>query len=422
MYYGLAQLGAVFVPLNPRFTAEAGPRRARPGRPPLRGDRRPPPGRRHRLGAAGRGRPGVLDDPEVHETDADVIFFTSGTTGAPKGAMLSHRSNRLRTVRRRRASTGGRREHVPAVPLGGLASTHEHLARGRADRLRDAPHAETSSSGRAAPGRSTYADPGRLEPYLAAISWSVICSHCAGSTPGPRPRRWSCSTGSPRPFPADDDHDRLRVDRGERACARLPGEDLLRKPGSVGRPAPGLRAPRIEDGELWVTHPAAVLGYFRNPDATNAALVDGWYRTGDLVERDDEGYYRWWVGSTTCSDRRRDGRSARGRAGGPQRHPAVADGAVAASPTTLGQVRAAFVVLRPGTGWTRRGAPPLRAPPGRVQAPAPAPRRRPDPPNTGHRAGAAPPADGAGAGRHLGRPPAHLSGGARRWTTCCSTT
>ena len=41
--------------------------------------------------------------------------------------------------------------------------------------------------------------------------------------------------------------------------------------------------------------PQAFNGYFRNPEATAAAVVDGWYRTGDLVERDDEGYV-WVVG------------------------------------------------------------------------------------------------------------------------------
>ena len=128
----------------------------------------------------------------------------------------------------------------------------------------------------------------------------------------------------------------------------LASEDLLRKPGSVGMPAPGVM-PRIEDGEFWVRSPQMFLGYFRNPDATAAAVVDRWYRTGDLVERDDEGYL-WVVGRV--KDMIRTG----GETVAPpeidvvlQRHPAVADGAVAGIPDDdWGEIVAAFIVLRPG--------------------------------------------------------------------------
>ena len=94
----------------------------------------------------------------------------------------------------------------------------------------------------------------------------------------------------------------------------------------------------------------AFLGYFRNPEATAAVVVDGWYRTGDLVERDDEGYM-WVVGRV--KDIIRTG----GESVAPaevdvvmQRHPSVADAAVAGVPDDdWGEVVTAFVVLRPGT-------------------------------------------------------------------------
>ena len=78
-------------------------------------------------------------------------------------------------------------------------------------------------------------------------------------------------------------------------------------------------------------------------------MVDRWYRTGDLVERDDEGYL-WVVGRV--KDMIRTG----GETVAPpevdvvlQRHPAVADGAVAGIPDDdWGEVVAAFIVLRPG--------------------------------------------------------------------------
>ncbi len=83
----------------------------------------------------------------------------------------------------------------------------------------------------------------------------------------------------------------------------LPPEDAARKLGYAGKPYPhvdvALRDP--EDGtllegpgagELVVKGPNVFAGYWRNPEATAAAFADGWLLTGDLAERDDEGYYR----------------------------------------------------------------------------------------------------------------------------------
>ena len=60
-------------------------------------------------------------------------------------------------------------------------------------------------------------------------------------------------------------------------------------------PVPGVqaevRAPVGEVGELWVRGPNVMLGYWNRPDATAAALVDGWYRTGDLAREDEDGYF-----------------------------------------------------------------------------------------------------------------------------------
>jgi malonyl-CoA/methylmalonyl-CoA synthetase len=63
-----------------------------------------------------------------------------------------------------------------------------------------------------------------------------------------------------------------------------------RRAGTVGFPLPGISA-RIEDGELLVRGPNVFAGYWRRPDATAAAFTDGWFRTGDLASRSDDGYY-----------------------------------------------------------------------------------------------------------------------------------
>src|SRR6185369_6166969 len=46
-----------------------------------------------------------------------------------------------------------------------------------------------------------------------------------------------------------------------------------------------------ENGELWVKGPNVFAGYWNREDATRAAFVDGWFRTGDIAECSADGYY-----------------------------------------------------------------------------------------------------------------------------------
>jgi malonyl-CoA/methylmalonyl-CoA synthetase len=63
-----------------------------------------------------------------------------------------------------------------------------------------------------------------------------------------------------------------------------------RRPGSVGLPLPGVSV-RIVDGQIELKGSNVCSGYWNNPEATAAAFRDGWFRTGDLAERSDDGYY-----------------------------------------------------------------------------------------------------------------------------------
>jgi malonyl-CoA/methylmalonyl-CoA synthetase len=63
-----------------------------------------------------------------------------------------------------------------------------------------------------------------------------------------------------------------------------------RRAGTVGFPLPGISV-RIEESELLVRGPNVFAGYWRRPDATSAAFTGGWFRTGDLATRSDDGYY-----------------------------------------------------------------------------------------------------------------------------------
>ena len=138
----------------------------------------------------------------------------------------------------------------------------------------------------------------------------------------------------------------------------LPPEDAARKRGFAGKPYPhvdvALRDPetgRILDGaaegELLVRGPNVFAGYWRNPEATAAAFADGWLLTGDVAARDEDGYYRI-VGRT------KDMVISGGENVYPaeienvlHEHEAVAEAAVVGVPDERwGEVCLAFVVLR----------------------------------------------------------------------------
>lgn len=84
-------------------------------------------------------------------------------------------------------------------------------------------------------------------------------------------------------------------------CYSLPGEDAIRKKGSVGFPNFHIGVKIVDDqdtevkqgevGELLMKGPHAFSGYWKNEEATKKTLQDGWVRTGDLFKCDDEGYY-----------------------------------------------------------------------------------------------------------------------------------
>jgi fatty-acyl-CoA synthase len=78
-------------------------------------------------------------------------------------------------------------------------------------------------------------------------------------------------------------------------------EDAIRKKGSVGFPNFYITAGIFDDdgnelgdesvGELWLKGPVCMAGYWNNEEATNNTIVKGWLKTGDMVRRDTEGYY-----------------------------------------------------------------------------------------------------------------------------------
>jgi fatty-acyl-CoA synthase len=144
----------------------------------------------------------------------------------------------------------------------------------------------------------------------------------------------------------------------------VPPEHARRKLGYAGRPYPHVEVALADErtgehlagsarGELLVRGPNVFPGYWRNPEATARTIVDGWLRTGDVAERDDEGFYR-------IRDRVKDMYISGGENVYPAEvesvlhdHPAVVEAAVVGVPhERWGEVGVAFVVLRDGTDAT----------------------------------------------------------------------
>jgi fatty-acyl-CoA synthase len=84
-------------------------------------------------------------------------------------------------------------------------------------------------------------------------------------------------------------------------CFCMSNEEATTQPGSVGKPIfhsrmrlvdeNGQDVPVAEAGELIISGPHVCAGYLDNPEATAAALRDGWFYTGDMARRDEAGYF-----------------------------------------------------------------------------------------------------------------------------------
>jgi long-chain acyl-CoA synthetase len=75
------------------------------------------------------------------------------------------------------------------------------------------------------------------------------------------------------------------------AASTLNTEDEWRF-GTVGKPLPGSQVRVEDDGEILIWGPQVFAGYFKDPEATSTTVVDGWLRTGDLGEVDADGFVR----------------------------------------------------------------------------------------------------------------------------------
>ncbi len=255
----------------------------------------------------------VARERAARSDDIYNIQFTSGTTGLPKGAMLTHRNVLMNAyyVAGRLHYTSGDRVCIP-VPfyhcfgcvLGTLAcavtgaaivvpapsfdpgATLEAIARERCTSLYGVPTMFVAELDH--PDRPTF--------DLSSLRTGIM-------------------SGSPCPLPlmeavvADFNAEEMTIGYGQTEASPIitltAADDPLEvRVGTVGRPIPGVEvrlvdpATRLdvaegEAGELWTRGHGVMAGYYKNPEATRKAIdANGWLATGDLARRREDGNYR----------------------------------------------------------------------------------------------------------------------------------
>jgi long-chain acyl-CoA synthetase len=366
-FLGILRLGAVAVPLSPRQPDAALARIATDaslrlilrdesctGRP----DSRPS---EDLDGDALLGAP-VRPAP-VDPADTAILLYTSGSTGRPKGAVLSHRSQLFTLESWARVETSRTMTRtLMAAPLfhkNGLGETKLALWLGAEVVLQRRFDARDYLEAAAAERCSTLSGVPTMFALMLAehdLVERLDLSGVRGLEIGSSPLGEALLERARRAFP----YARIYNSYGTTEVAAVFGDHpqgLLPPRTTVGYPLPTvetrLTSPEGADanpGELWVRCEGVMDGYLGAPELTTAKLVDGWCRTGDVMLRDDEGWFHF-VGRTD------DMLVVGGENVYPgaveqllERHPDVREAAVVAVPDdTKGSLPVAFVVPSPGT-------------------------------------------------------------------------
>ena len=223
-----------------------------------------------------------------------AIFFTGGTTGAPKGAVLSHRALMRGSYNAifKPGKVIGVHRYIALLPLshvfGLIAGTMGCFYTG------NLMH----------PCEDMKATIGKLPAIKPTILIIVpgICDILAGLCKlyGPQflggQLRMIISGAANVPPRLVDIFSKMGVEfcfgygLTETANLTSANANALEKPTSIGKIYPGQEA-RVVDGELWIKGDNVFSGYYKDPVKTAEAFSeDGWFKTGDLVRFDDEGF------------------------------------------------------------------------------------------------------------------------------------
>ncbi len=332
-----------------------------------------------RVAELGRGRRILrVDDVRAHgeplsevaspnPTDAALQLYTSGTTGKPKGAVLTH--DNLATQQELLGEAWGWRPED--VLLHALPLHHLHglgialltaLGAGASVRMLPAFDAtaiwnamESSTVVMGVPtmytklfARFDAADDATRARWTAGARGLRLATSGSAALPVSLGERWRALTGR---YPLE------RFGMTEIGVGMTNPLDGERRPGCVGVPLPTVETRIVgEDGkdapsgELWIRGPSMFAGYWKREDATKDAFVDGWFRTGDTVRREDGGAFKV-LGRTSVDILKSGGYklSALEIEEVLREHPAIAEVAVIGLPdATWGDRVVACVVAREG--------------------------------------------------------------------------
>lgn len=328
LYYALAKMGVAIIPVNFLFRShelihiftDATPKAfigadpyleeisrvfAEHGAPPIALALDPP--------ATGafkdlEGAYGTAESLPIHSTQPDDtlnILYTSGTTGVPKGVMLTHGN----LARNARILAGMRGTIEPdTVVIGALPLYHVYgitsvmnvsIYLGLTVELLTHFEPEAVIAVIEREGRTIFFGVPTMLNRLIEV---------AGSRPPIKPSLKFCISGGaslPVEFItrfetlfATTIHEGYGLTECP-VCVENP-YDRPTKPGSIGLPIPEFSAKIVDDngeelppggvGELLIKGPAVMKGYLNRPEATEETLVDGWLHTGDIARMDDERY------------------------------------------------------------------------------------------------------------------------------------
>ncbi len=310
----------------------------------------------------------------VSPADLAVLQYTGGTTGTPKGAMLSHRALLANTLQCRswftnqRDGQGAIMAVMPLFHVYGL-TVAMNLAVQSASALILEPQLDL---------KRVLADIQKFRPNVfpgAPIIYNTINSSPLSTKYDLRSIE-ACISGS-APLLAETARRFIELTGAHLVegyglteaapvthCNPLFGEGR-QKLGSIGVPFPDVESrivdietgggppPPGEPGELVLRGPQLMDGYYERPDETAKTIRDGWLFTGDIATVDDEGY-------VFIVDRKKELIIVSGFNVYPReveevlaRHPAVSEGAAIGVPHPIkGEEVKAFVVLRPGMSAT----------------------------------------------------------------------
>jgi acyl-CoA synthetase (AMP-forming)/AMP-acid ligase II len=269
---------------------------------------------------AGHGWADILDDaPDLPPLSPDTvaawepaapaaIMYTSGTTGRPKGAVLTHLNLLMATMAfmRTTRSLGNGGTSLCAAPIfhiAGLAKVVPALTLGQTVVL-------TSSRTFDPAGVLDLLESEQVtDMFLVPTQWQAMCGlpDIAERSLNLRAVTWGASPALPstmeamaRSFP-DVPFTAVfgQTEMSPVTCV-LDGEDATRKFGSVGLPVPAVDIRVVDEemrdvengqvGEIVYRGPSMMACYWNNPEATAEAMRGGWFHSGDLVRRDAEGF------------------------------------------------------------------------------------------------------------------------------------